>query len=121
MGLLDQASDQLKNLWARVEPGTLPAMMSALLAKSDTGGLQGMVDKLKAAGLEDKVQSWLGSGSNLPINPEQLRAALGNEQVQQIARQLGLPVDEAMKLLADRLPTAVDQASPDGKLQEPAT
>jgi uncharacterized protein YidB (DUF937 family) len=37
--------------------------------------------------------------------------------VQQIARQLGLPVDAALKLLAQQLPATVDQASPHGKLQ----
>jgi len=50
------------------------------------------------------------------VTVDQLRAALGNEQVQQIARQLGLPIDGALKLLAEYLPTTVDQASPNGTL-----
>ena len=32
-------------------------------------------------------------GANLPITAEQLKAVLGNTQVQDFARQLGLPVD----------------------------
>ncbi len=50
------------------------------------------------------------------ITPDQLRAALGNEQVKQIAAHFGLPVDEALKLLAEHVPNAVDQASPNGTL-----
>jgi len=34
-----------------------------------------------------------------------------------LAEQFGLPLDATLKLLAEQLPTAVDQASPDGKLQ----
>jgi len=83
---------------------------------SSVGGLQGVVDKLQAAGLDRQVASWLGNGSNLPVTAEQIRSALGNEQVQQVARQLGLPVDSALQVLADHVPNAVDQASPDGRL-----
>jgi len=80
------------------------------------GGLQGIVSKMQAAGLDRQVASWLGNGSNLPITAEQVRSALGNEQVQQVARQLGLPIDSALQVLADHVPGAVDQASPDGRL-----
>jgi uncharacterized protein YidB (DUF937 family) len=48
-----------------------------------------------------------------------LRAALSDAHVQEIARQLGLPVDSAMQVLAEHLPAAVDQASPTGAI--PAT
>jgi uncharacterized protein YidB (DUF937 family) len=37
--------------------------------------------------------------------------------VQQIARELGLPVDNALQFLAQHLPSAVDQASPNGTIQ----
>jgi uncharacterized protein YidB (DUF937 family) len=38
---------------------------------------------------------------------------LGDAHVQQIATHFGIPVDAAMNLLAQHLPTAVDQANPD--------
>jgi len=91
--------------------------MVFVLAKTNLGDLQGLVAKLQQGGLNAQVQSWLGNGTNLPITADQLRSALGNQQVQQIARQLGLPVDEALKVVAEHLPTAVDQASPNGTLQ----
>jgi uncharacterized protein YidB (DUF937 family) len=37
--------------------------------------------------------------------------------VQDFARQLGLPVDQALKLMAQYLPDLVDKASPDGVLK----
>jgi uncharacterized protein YidB (DUF937 family) len=116
MGLLDNLGG-LKGLLGQVEAAAAPALVSALLAKTDIGDLQGIVAKLQAAGFNDQVRSWLSNGSNLPITADQLRSALGSQQVQQIARQLGLPVDQALVVLSERLPTAVDQASPNGTLQ----
>jgi uncharacterized protein YidB (DUF937 family) len=72
---------------------------------------------LQQSGLGPQVQSWLGSGSNLPVTPDQLRAALGNEHVRQLAQHFGVDPDAALKLLADHLPNAIDQASPQGNLQ----
>jgi len=116
MGLLDSLGGALKGVLGQVEADAVPALISAVLAKTNLGDLQGLVNKLQQGGLSDQVQSWLGNGTNLPVTVDQLRAALGNEQVQQIARQLGLPIDGALKLLAEYLPTTVDQASPNGTL-----
>ena len=120
MGLLDSLGGALKGVLGQVEADAVPALISAVLAKTNLGDLQGLVNKLQQGGLNDQVQSWLGNGANLPVTIDQLRAALGNEQVQQIARELGLPIDGALKLLAEYLPTTVDQASPNGTIQPAA-
>jgi uncharacterized protein YidB (DUF937 family) len=117
MGLFDNIGGALKGVVGQVVAAEAPALISAVLAKTNLGDLQGLVAKLQQGGLNDQVRSWLGNGTNLPVTPDQLRAALGNEQVQQLARQLGLPVDAALKLLAEHVPAAVDQASPNGTLQ----
>jgi uncharacterized protein YidB (DUF937 family) len=116
MGLFDDLSGTIKGMAGQVEAAAMPALISAVLAKTNLGDMQELVAKLQQGGLNNQVQSWLGSGSNLPITADQLRAALGNEQVRQLAEHFGLPVDAALKLLADHLPAAVDQASPNGTL-----
>ena len=93
-----------------------PGLISAVLAKTNLGDLNGLVTQLQQGGLNDQVKSWLGNGANMHITPEQIRAALGNEQVKQIAAHFGVPVDAALKMLAEHLPATVDQASPNGKL-----
>jgi uncharacterized protein YidB (DUF937 family) len=120
MGLLDSLGGALRGVLGQVEADAVPALVSAVLAKTNLGDLQGLVTKLQQGGLGDQVQSWLGNGANLPVTVDQLREALGNEQVQQIARELGLPIDGALKLLAEHLPAVVDQASPNGTLQPSA-
>jgi uncharacterized protein YidB (DUF937 family) len=52
----------------------------------------------------------------MPITADQLKAVLGNSQVQEMARHLGVPVDAALNMLAQHLPNAVDQASKNGQM-----
>jgi uncharacterized protein YidB (DUF937 family) len=95
-----------------------PSILSQVLAKTNLGDLQSVVNKLQQAGLDKQVASWLSDGKNIPVTKEQLRAALNDKDLQQIARSLGVPVDQALDVLAKYLPDAVDQASPSGQIQK---
>jgi len=90
--------------------------LSAVLAETGLGGLHGVAEKLRTAGFARQVDSWLGGGSNLPIAPDELRSALGEEALREVAFAFGLPVEATLKILADQLPRAIDRASPDGTL-----
>ena len=116
MGILDSLGGAAKGIFGQAESAAIPAIIAAALEKTDLGGLNGIVAQLQQSGLGAQVASWLGNGANQPITAEQLRAALGNEQVRQIAGHLGLPVDQALDFLAKQLPATVDKASPNGSL-----
>lgn len=98
----------------------LPDVFGKALQNTDLGSIGGLLKQLQGAGLDRQIASWLGNGQNLPVTASQIRDALGNEQVRQIAQQLGIPVDDVLKLLSQFLPGAVDQISPQGRLEEPA-
>jgi uncharacterized protein YidB (DUF937 family) len=119
MGLLDNLGlgDMLKSLLGQGGSSALPTLINAVLAKTEYRDLNGLVAALQKGGLDEQVKSWLGPGTNLPITAEQLKAVLGNAQVQDFARQLGLPVDQALKTMAQYLPEIVDKASPNGVLK----
>jgi uncharacterized protein YidB (DUF937 family) len=127
MGLLDELGSSLKGAMGQVlsqavgdvEANALPVLLSQVLSKTDLGSVSGLVAKLQAAGLGNQVSSWLGNGANLPVTSDQLRAALGDEQVKQIANAIGLPADKLLPVLSQYLPAAIDKMSPNGKLQEP--
>jgi uncharacterized protein YidB (DUF937 family) len=116
MGLLDNIGGVLKGVLGQDAGGAMPGLISAALAKSNLGDLNGIVAQLQQGGLGSQVASWLGSGSNLPVSADQLRSALGSQQVRELAGHLGLPVDEALNVLSAHLPGLVDQASPNGTL-----
>jgi uncharacterized protein YidB (DUF937 family) len=113
MGILDGL---LGGAFGQIEAEAAPALISAVLAKTNLGNMQGLVAQLQQGGLGNQVQSWLGSGANLPVSPDQLRAALGSDQVRQMAEHFGVPPDAALKLLSEHLPGVIDQASPSGAL-----
>lgn len=121
MGLLDQlVSGVVRSVLA--EGGrNLPNVLSRVLAGAGLGGVGGLLQQLQQAGFGREVSSWLGNGSNMPISAEQLRAALGDERLQEIARSAGLPVDQLLAALSQHLPGAVDQMSPQGQLEEETT
>jgi uncharacterized protein YidB (DUF937 family) len=118
MGLLDELGGSLKNILGSATSAEVPGLISAMLAKTSFGNLQGLVDQLQQGGLGDQVKSWLGNGQNMQITPEQLKGALGNDQIKQIAQHFGVPADEALKALSDHLPGIVDEASPNGTIQK---
>lgn len=115
MGLFSQLEGQFGNLLAQHQADLGNLFQDAL---QGVGGYQGVIDKLNQAGLGQQVNSWLATeGKNLPVSPAQIEAALGNQQLQQLAKSFGVPVDQISGILAQHLPNAVDQASPNGAIQ----
>jgi uncharacterized protein YidB (DUF937 family) len=89
-----------------------------MLSGSDGGGLSGLVKQFAAKGLGHIVSSWIGTGENLPISPEQLQSVLGSEQVQAIAARLGISPQAASAGLAQVLPQVVDKMTPNGEVPQ---
>ena len=119
MGLFDQIiSSALRGALGDSEQSALGGLLGQLLGQTNLGSIGGLLQQLQQSGLGAQVASWLGNGANLPVSPDQLRAALGNEQLQQLARQAGLPVDQLLAMLSQHLPQTVDRMSPNGTLQE---
>jgi uncharacterized protein YidB (DUF937 family) len=116
MGLFDSLSGALGGNVGQVEAAAMPALISAVLAKTNFGDLQGLANQLQQGGLGSQVQSWLGDGANLPVSPDQLRTALGSPQVAELAQHFGVSPDTALKVLSEHLPGVVDKASPNGDL-----
>jgi uncharacterized protein YidB (DUF937 family) len=122
MGILDSLSNSpaFKGALGQLEAAVVPVVLSEVLGNGDQGGLSAIVAKLEQAGLGDQVKSWIGNGQNLPITADQLQQVLGSEKVKELAARFNIPVDQLAKVLAQQLPLAVDQASPDGRLPHTA-
>jgi uncharacterized protein YidB (DUF937 family) len=103
----------------RPQSQTQTPSFSDLLAGSGFGSLAGLVEKLSNGGLDQHVKSWLGTGENIPVQPDQLRNAIGQEPAQTMSQQTGIPAERILQILAQYLPTAIDRASPNGRLQDP--
>lgn len=120
MGLLDSALGMLGGQQQPDDPKArlLEAAAALLSSNSQVGGLQGLLDKFQQAGLGHVVGSWVGPGQNQPVSSEQVQQALGDDQLQQISAQTGLPPEQAASHLSDLLPGLIDRLTPNGEVPE---
>src|SRR5262245_60797548 len=78
------------------------------------GGLQGVVNEFERNGLGPTIQSWVGTGTNQPISPDEVHRAIGPDLLQQLAAKSGMSVQELTQKLSQVLPQAVDRMTPGG-------
>ena len=92
--------------------GFFDGLSSMVGSESGAGGIGGMLETLAANGCAEHVAAWT-SGQNLPISTDQLRDALGSDQVEQMASAAGQPAEDFLKQLSDHLTTNGATASSD--------
>lgn len=119
MGLLDQLGQAAAGMMGGGDKNPLMQALLGLLAQnSSVGGLSGLVQAFQKNGLGDIVDSWVSTGKNLPISPQQIQQGLGGDLLKQLASQAGLSTDAAGGQLASLLPGLIDKLTPDGKMPD---
>jgi len=87
----------------------------------DSGGVDGLIQKLDAGGLGEQAQSWVGTGENQAVEPQQLANALGPETVNKLSSSTGISIQSLLPLLATFLPMIINALTPNGKAPAPGT
>jgi uncharacterized protein YidB (DUF937 family) len=80
------------------------------------GGLQGLVSEFERNGLGPTVKSWVGTGPNQPISPEEVHRTLGPDLLRALSEKSGLSVQDLAQKLSQVLPEAVDKLTPNGTI-----
>ena len=110
--MLDEILEQL----AGPGNGGLAAALRDIVASPSTGGLNGLVERFAEAGLGHVAQSWVASGPNLPVSPQELRSTLGDDRLGNLAQSAGLPLPDLLAGLSRFLPAVVDRLTPQGRV-----
>ena len=124
MGLLDVVGGMLGGQAAQGGAGGQEALLKLVLGMlSDNGqggggGMGALLQQLQQAGLGEQVNSWVGTGQNLPVSAEQLQGAFGADPMSQMAERMGLSTGDLGAQLSQMLPQVVDQLTPGGRLPE---
>ena len=142
MGLLDSVIGAIGAMSAphsNHNNGGRPDLVSAVVAMlGQQGGLAGLVQKFQQGGLGDIAASWVGTGQNLPITPDQLGQVLGPDVLGGLLSKLGgAPTDapnstqdgtqgghqgaalnDLLGPLSQLLPQVVDKLTPNGHLPQ---
>jgi uncharacterized protein YidB (DUF937 family) len=93
----------------------LGAVMSLV---QQNGGLPGVLNMLRNSGLEQQADSWVGTGPNASVSPEQITQAFGGSGIGNLAAQLGTSSGQAGSILSQILPELVNQLTPGGQVPE---
>ena len=80
------------------------------------GGLEGVLGKLRQGGLGRQADSWVSTGQNMGISPEQLQQVFGSSAIGDLASQLGLSKDQAGSTMAQLFPEVINRLTPQGQV-----
>jgi uncharacterized protein YidB (DUF937 family) len=101
--------------------GLLTGSLGGLLAGGAagsilSGGLGDLLKQFQQNGLGDAANSWVGTGTNQPVQPSDLAKAIGADQLDALTQQTGLPRDQLLEGLSQYLPQVIDSMTPHGRL-----
>jgi uncharacterized protein YidB (DUF937 family) len=99
-------------------PQGLSLIQIVLSLLQQNGGLNGVLDKFRQGGMAQQADSWVSSGQNMGISPEQLQQVFGSSTIGTIAAQLGLSNEQAGSAMSQVLPEVVNQLTPQGEVPE---
>ena len=120
MGLLEdlvgKAQQQMGASHTQKHTDLIGHLMDLLGTGGGIGGLAGLTQLFTQNGLGNIVQSWIGTGQNLPITAQQLQQVLGNGTLQQMAAKAGMDQGQLAHELSQLLPHVVDHLTPGGAL-----
>jgi len=119
----DQFSQIAAALTALLAPRAAPAPQPGVGPpgqQASQGGLDVLINQFRENGLGDVINSWIGTGQNQPISPNELRQALGQKTVNDLSREAGASQDDLLSQLSRYLPGVVDKLTPNGQLPKQA-
>ena len=83
-----------------------------------SGGLSELLKKFQQAGQGQAAESWVGTGPNQSVAPEDLEKAIGADTLDAVAQRTGIPRERLLAELREMLPSTVDAMTPDGRLPD---
>lgn len=89
-----------------------------LITDRTRGGFTGFLDLFRRAGLGDTVASWINTGANASLSNEQVKSALGEGAIDDIARQANADTTQTTSALGYFIPHIVDRLTPDGEVPD---
>ena len=117
MGLLDQLGSAVGGATGGAGGGVKAMLLQQLIGMlSKPGALDGVMSAFKSAGLGNILQSWVGTGQNLPISADQVRTVLGQGKVAELAKGAGIAEPDAAQALSGLLPQVIDKLTPEGNV-----
>jgi uncharacterized protein YidB (DUF937 family) len=81
-----------------------------------SGGLGNLIKELQESGQGRVALSWVGTGDNEEIAPNELARALGDDTLATLSQQIGIGHQDLLAGLSQHLPDLINQLTPNGRL-----
>ena len=81
-----------------------------------SGGLGDLIKQFQGAGKAEVANSWVSTGENKTIAPNDLGQVLTQQQIDFLTSRTGLSKEELLEGLSQQLPAVVDKLTPEGRL-----
>src|ERR1700730_15391991 len=81
-----------------------------------SGGLGTLIKEFQQRGKEPAAQTWVSTGPNWAIAPNELADALGNDTLDELSKQTGMRREAVIAELSKNLPQLIDQLTPNGRV-----
>jgi uncharacterized protein YidB (DUF937 family) len=81
-----------------------------------SGGLGNLIKELQDSGHGRVAQSWVGTGANEEIAPNDLASALGGDTLATLSQHTGIGHEDLLAGLSQHLPDLINQLTPHGRL-----
>lgn len=117
MGVFDDIAGKVLGQTGGADSGLIKGIVEMISSK-EGGGLGGIIQSFQQKGLGNLISSWIGTGPNAPISPEQVKEGLGSERIQSLAAKAGISTEETAAKLSEQMPELIDKATPNGVVPE---
>jgi uncharacterized protein YidB (DUF937 family) len=118
MGLFDEIVKNVGGQMSNDEQKNMLNLVMGLVRDPKVGGLSGLVNSFTKKGFGDLVSSWVGTGENKAVTETQIEEVLGQDKIEQIAKETGTSTTSVNNGLASFLPQIIDKLTPEGKVTE---
>ena len=114
-----QAQDSLSSILGGLTGGRGTGNILLQLALSmlqQQGGLGNVLGKFREAGMGAQADSWVSTGQNVNISPNQLEQVFGSGALNDIASKLGMSQEQAGSAMSQVMPELINQLTPQGQV-----
>ena len=97
-------------------PGDLTDILGQIFGGGSAQKLPDVVKQFEEKGMREQVESWIGTGSNKPVDRRQIEDVFGQRELDRMAQSKNIDRDRLAEVLAKYIPQIVNELTPAGQM-----
>ncbi len=97
-------------------PGDLGDILGQIFGGGGAQKLPDVVKQFEEKGMREQVESWIGTGSNKPVDRRQIEDVFGQRELDRMAQSKNIDRDRLAEVLAKYIPQIINELTPGGQM-----